>query len=223
MNKLIRFLLLPLGLLIKFYELAVEGTRDIHNKFRFRHSIIDRKCCINAVSTIGLNCHILENSLVLNSNIKSYSYIGRNSIIQNANIGSYCSIANDVFIGLGMHPTNYFSTSPLFYRSTNTFRINLLSADCDFVEYSPIQIGNDVWIGARAIIIDGVTIGDGAIIAAGAVVTKDVPPYAIVAGVPARLIRYRFPPDRIENILSLQWWLWPLSEIKDRLNELRCS
>jgi len=216
-----RILLLPCGLLLKLYELAAEGARDINNKFRFKDSIIDRKCCINSGSKIGPNCHILENTLINNCDIKSFTYIGKNSLVQNANIGSFCSIANDVFIGLGAHPSDHFSTSPLLYRINNTFRVRITKENVDFTEYVPVNISNDVWIGARAIVMDGINIGDGAIIAAGAVVTKDIPPYAIVAGIPAKIIRYRFQSEKIETILSMQWWIWPLSEIKDRLYELR--
>lgn len=224
MNKLIRILLLPFGLLLKFYELSVEGARDVHNTLRFKNSVIDRGCCIDQASKIEANCHILENSFVLNSTIKSFSYVGKNSIIQNANIGSYCSIANDVLIGLGAHPILNFSTSPLFYRINNPLNIQLIETNFDFDynfnEYQPIEIGNDVWIGARAILMDGVKVGDGAIIAAGAVVTKDVAPYAIVGGVPAKVIRHRFTSDRIEKLLKLQWWNWPVSIIRKKIREL---
>lgn len=219
-HKLLRCLLLPFGLLLKLYELAIEGARDIQNKLRFRDSIIDRRCCINSASKIGENCHILENCLVLNSTIKSYSYIGRNSIVQNTSIGSFCSIANDVFIGLGAHPLEHFSTSPLFYRVSNIFNLKLIDTDYKFSEYRPIEIGNDVWIGARVIVLDGVKIGNGAIIAANAVVTKDVPPYAVVGGVPAKIIRYRFSQEKIEKFLKLQWWTWPLDNIQKQMKEL---
>ncbi len=215
-----RLFLLPFGLLFKLNELAIAGARDIHNKFRFKDSIIDRMCCINLASVIEPHCHILENTLILNSSISPCSYVGRNSIVQNASIGSFCSIANDVFIGLGTHPTDHFSTSPLFYRVNNTLKMQLINEDVVFSEYQKIEIGNDVWIGARAIVMDGVKIGDGAIIAAGAIVTKDVLPYAVVAGVPAKVIRYRFSPEKIEKLLRLQWWKWPLSDIQKRINEL---
>jgi len=219
-EKLIRILLLPLGLLRKLSELAREGSRDIYNKRRFKSAIIDKKCCINAASVIEENCHILENTLILNSSINRFSYIGRNSIVQNARIGAFCSIANDVFIGLGSHPIAHFSTSPVFYRVSNTFGMRIVDKDVDFSEYHGIEIGNDVWIGARAVILDGARIGDGAVIAANAVVTKDVPPYTIVGGVPASPIRNRFSQEKIDRLLALQWWLWPMDEIKDRINEL---
>jgi len=218
---ILRLLILPLGLLLKLYELAVEGTRDIHNKLTFKDSIIDRKCCINAASKIAQHCRILENTFILNCDIKTCSYVGKNSVLQNASIGSFCSIANDVVIGLGAHPTSHFSTSPIFYRTKNPLKVKLIDEDVGFVEYQKIDIGNDVWIGARAMIMDGVKIGDGAIIAAGAVVTKNVPAYAIVGGIPAKIIRYRLDSKKIDQLLKLKWWTWPLSDITNRMAEFK--
>jgi len=86
--------------------------------------------------------------------------------------------------------------------------------DSIFEELKRTQIGNDVWIGARAIVLDGISIGDGAVIAAGAVVTKDVPPYAIVGGVPAKLIRYRFEDDVIQELLKWKWWDLSLDDLQ---------
>ena len=219
-RTLARILFVPLGLLIKLNELSIIGSRDLYNKLRFRGAIIDRNCCIDPTTKIEENCHILESCYIWDSSIKRFSYVGRNSMIQHASIGSFCSIANDVYVGLGMHPSNLFSTSPLFYRVVNTFKLRLIENDYDFAEYKPIEIGHDVWIGARVMIMDGVKVGDGAIIAGNAVVTKDVPPYAIVAGIPAKVIRYRFSPEKIEKLLREQWWLWPLSEIKQRMSDL---
>jgi acetyltransferase-like isoleucine patch superfamily enzyme len=123
-------------------------------------------------------------------------------------------------IGLGSHPTNLFSTSPIFYRSINTLKVRIIERNFDYSEYHSIEIGNDVWIGARATILDGVKIGHGAIIAAGSIVTKDVLPYAIVAGVPAKLIRFRFDTKKIDALLELAWWQLPITEIKLRIEEL---
>lgn len=217
-NKIIRLILLPLGFLFKFYEILRNGARDVNNKIRFRYSIIDTGCCIDASAKIASNCHILNNTFFLNSSIASFSYIGRNSIVQNTKIGLYCSIADGVYIGLGSHPYSYFSTSPLFYKVNNTFKRKLISRDLEFEEYKSIDIGNDVWIGARSIVLDGVKISTGAIIAAGAVVTKDVPAYAIVAGVPASIIKYRFSHEKISEILESEWWLLPVDEI---INEFK--
>ena len=211
-SLIIRLFALPLGLLFKAWHLANEGARDIHNKLRYRNSEIDSECCINENTLIEANVHILKNCYINNCKIGSYSYIGRNSIVQNTKVGRYCSIANDVFIGLGKHPTDLISTSPIFYRKRNTLRIQLVENDSDFKEYADINIGNDVWIGTRAIVMDGVRIGNGAIIAANSVITKDVPPYAIVAGIPAKILKYRFAENKIEKLQSLNWWDWPISE-----------
>lgn len=135
-----------------------------------------------------------------------YSYVNSHSIISRTTIGNFCSIADFVVCGLGRHPTHTFvSSHPIFYSSKKQSQISF--ADTNFFEeYRPITIGNDVWIGSRAIILDGVHIGDGAIIGAGSVVTKDVPPYAIVGGVPARIIRYRFKEDKIAFLQKSRWW-----------------
>ncbi len=217
---LIRILALPLGLFYKLWSLSKEGTRDIHNQIHFKGAKIDAGCCINKNSQISPNTHILSNSILNNSQIASYSYIGRNCIIQNATIGKFCSVANDVFIGLGKHPSNLISTSTLFYKSKNTLDLRLVEEDLDFQEYAEIVIGNDVWIGARAILMDGIKVGHGAIIAANSVVTHDIPPYAIVAGVPAKIIKYRFSEDKITKLLKKKWWNWSFDMIKLKLKEL---
>ncbi|MCF8296152.1 MAG: CatB-related O-acetyltransferase [Melioribacteraceae bacterium] len=115
---------------------------------------------------------------------------------------------------LGLHPTiDFVSTSPSFF-SLNPPNGLLLVEKQKFKEHKYIdkekkfvvKIGNDVWIGNNVIILDGITIGDGAVIAAGSVVTKDVEPYSIIGGVPAKLIRYRFSNDKIEFLLKFRWW-----------------
>lgn len=209
-----RVLVLPLGLIFKLWSLALEGSRDINNKFRFRYTKIGGGCCINQNSQIAPNTNILSKCIINNSKIEQYTYLGNNCIVQNTNIGKFCSIANDVLIGLGKHPINQFSTSPLFYRVNNPLNIKLVDSNSEFQEYQQIKIGNDVWIGARSIILDGVTIGHGAIIAANSVVTKDIQPYSIVGGTPAKIIKYRFSTEEIENLLQSEWWNKDLTEIK---------
>jgi acetyltransferase-like isoleucine patch superfamily enzyme len=218
--KLIRAALLPFGLLAKLCALAQAGARDLHNRSRFPGSTVDADCRIGPQSVLGEHCHILSGSLVVNCRMGSYSYVGCDSIIQNASIGSYCSIGRQVFIGLGTHPIKHFSTSPLFYRKRNTFGVTVVREDLDFEEYRPVQIGNDVWIGARAMVMDGVRIGHGAVIAAGAVVTKDVEPYMIVGGVPAKVIGTRFDEGKADRLIKAGWWNWPVEEIVGRADEL---
>jgi acetyltransferase-like isoleucine patch superfamily enzyme len=219
-NQILKILLLPLGLLYKLFDLARSGSRDIINSRRFSEAQIDSNCCIDSGSKINSNVHILGNCLINNSEIYSYTYIGRNSIVQNAKIGHFCSIANDVFIGLGKHPLENFSTSTIFYRSQNTLKIRLIEQNSSFKEYENIEIGHDVWIGTRSIILDGVKVGTGAVIAANSIVTKDVPPYAIVAGVPARIIKYRFSDDKINKLLKSEWWNDPLEIIKSNMDDM---
>lgn len=143
-----------------------------------------------------------------------HSYCAVDCLLTECSIGRFCSIGPQVIVGLGIHPTSRVSTFPGFY-SKNVHTANFLK-DAAVQERRATSIGNDVWIGARAIIPGGVTIGDGAIIAAGAVVTKDVPPYAIVGGVPAKVIRYRHPQDLVKELLRVGWWNWNDEQIRSR-------
>ena len=159
--------------------------------------------CYNTL--FGKNNIIYDNTLIVNTTVDDYTYIGGSNNIQNASIGKFCSIGPEVRIGLGIHPTHLKSTYPGFYTNSNYYRVEKLY-DFEGDEYKKVEIGNDVWIGTRATILDGVRVGDGAIIAAGAVVTKDVPPYAIVGGVPAKVIKYRFTDEKIKELLNERWW-----------------
>lgn len=215
MKKIKRIFLLPFGFIKKVLEIANEGARDIENKFRFKSAIIDRGCTMDTKTILHENVHLLENCIVNNSQINSYTYLGKNCLVQNTNIGKFCSIANDVLIGLGNHPLDLLSTSPLFYRVNNPLFIKLIKENLGIVEYKPIVIGNDVWIGTRSIIMDGVEIGNGAVIAANSIVTKNIPPYAIVGGVPAKIIKYRFPQEKIDELIMNKWWNAEIMEIRE--------
>lgn len=201
------------GILFKFLEIAKDGSRDLRNKIRFKGAIVEPGCKISDGTIIQSNTRIFYNVTLNNCKIEQYTYIGSNCFLQNVSIGKFCSVAKHSLIGLGTHPSYLLSTSPLFYRKNNPLKIEFLKNDIEFIEYEPVEIGNDVWIGARATIMDGVKIGTGAIIASGAVVTKDVPPYAIVGGVPAKLIKYRFNDNLITKLLSSTWWDWDLDKI----------
>lgn len=142
--------------------------------------------------------------------IGAFSYFVGGVIDSCAEIGRYCSLAAGVRIGEPDHPTSWMSTSPFQY-DEGRFGWHPDAADGvaiaahDFPR-GPAVIGNDVWIGANVMVLRGVTIGDGAVVAAGAVVTRDVPPYSIVGGVPARVLRSRFDQDLVEELLDVQWW-----------------
>lgn len=159
-------------------------------------------------------CNRLHGSSHINdSSLGRYTYVAGASV-GNAIIGSFCSIGHDAIVGgLGRHPSKWLSTHPAFYSTKR--QVEFCFSDRDwFDELSTVVIGSDVWIGARAIILDGVEIGHGAIIGAGAVVTKKVEPYSIVGGVPARVIRERYSPSHIRSLLDLRWWDWDNESLK---------
>ncbi len=134
------------------------------------------------------------------------SYVGRESQVYSAKVGAFTSIGPQVLIGLGEHPTdNFVSTHPMFYSTRGQSNPVIVDRDL-FDEFPNTHIGSDVWIGARAIIRTGVNIGHGAIVAAGAVVVRDVEPYSIVGGVPAKHIRFRFDEEQRKHLLALKWW-----------------
>jgi len=129
-------------------------------------------------------------------------------------IGSFTSIGTSVRIGHGTHPAEYMSTSPYIYLNRLGYKTAATPSHSEWEDIAPVHIGNDVWIGDCAFIKNGVTIGDGAIIGAHSVVTHDVPPYAIAVGIPARVIKYRFPENIIRELLELKWWDLPDEIIK---------
>lgn len=164
--------------------------------------------------TFSIENHIFPYANLINVHLGNLTYVGGNSYIKNAVIGSFCSIASDCRIGLGIHPVDIVSTHPCFYAPKHEWSI-FPEKKVEITEYKNIEIGHDVWIGTRVIIVDGVRIGNGAILAAGAVVTKDVPPYAVVGGVPASVIRYRFTQEEIASLQKKEWWNWEIEAIKE--------
>ena len=146
----------------------------------------------------GKYVKLYKNTCVINATIGTMSYVGPFSTISNSVIGKFCTIAPDVKIGLGKHATSFISIHPAFYSTVGQSPI-IFTKKNHYQEFEEIFIGNDVWIGARSIVLDGVKIGNGVIVAAGSVVVKDIPDYAIVGGVPAKIIKYRFNEKEIKN------------------------
>lgn len=164
--------------------------------------------------------------------IGAFTYISGNfSSVFSIEIGRYCSFGIRISCK-GDHPMHYFTMSPVFFNPKNPFSYEQLKVvPQDFITQTPrslksnfkVIIGNDVWIGDDVFIKPGVTIGDGSVIGTKAVVTKDVPPYAVVGGVPAKIIKYRFDRHIIDRMLELKWWEFMPWQLKgaplDNMNE----
>lgn len=193
-------------------------NRKWNSRCRFcGSSLADKK------STFDGRNYINDGTEVVNAHLGYASGTGINCFLKDIEIGKYCCLAGDVRTIVGTHPSSGFvSIHPAFYSTTqqwgftyakdNRFDVN---NRLDAERQISFRIGNDVWIGEGVRLLEGVTIGDGAIVAAGAIVTKDVPPYAIVGGVPAKIIRYRFTQSQIEKLLTIKWWDWEESKIRE--------
>lgn len=192
---------------LAYYRKSVKIGKNVllntHNEFKGFNAIGNDT--IFASSSIGLG-----------------SYIADRSVITKAAIGKFCSIGSFVQTGLGVHPSSGFvSSHPAFYSTQKQAGFSFVDKDIfkehlfiDANKKYVVLIGNDVWIGNNVIIMDGIKIGDGAIIASGSIVTKDVAPYTIVGGVPAKFMKPRFDEQQTKKLLTIKWWDWSLDKIK---------
>lgn len=163
---------------------------------------------------------LVNDVFIQNSILGDFSYVSAGTVILEAEIGKFCSIGPNVRIAPGKHPTHTIvSTHPAIY-SNPSYCLKNFAPDDKHAPFRKVVIGNDVWICANAVISDGVTIGDGAIIASNAVVTKNVEPYSIVAGIPAKHVRYRFAPNEIEKLLISRWWDKDLAWLENNASSL---
>ena len=195
--RYLKFIFKPERLLLAISHYRTNKVLSKNNSYAAFGADI-KNCVTDEFVWIGENCQLT------NCSLGRHTYCGGETHIYNTKIGAFCSIAGHSTIGLGKHPTNLISTHPAFYSDHKPF---CTFSDRTYVrEYGNITIGNDVWIGTRVIIMPDVSIGDGAIIASGAVVTKDVEPYSVVGGVPAHHIKYRFEKDVIDIIRKSEWW-----------------
>ena len=164
--------------------------------------------------------YFFDQSLIMGTQIDSYSYIGRNSVASGTSIGRYCSIAHYVDLAMGIHNIKRFSTTPALYNNMFFMKYSgeIKEQDPDYIQrgmYSKTTIGNDVWIGADVKIPASVTIGHSAVIGTGTVITKDVPPYAVVVGrggvsQSQQIVKYRFSDEIISDLLEINWWDYDL-------------
>jgi len=154
---------------------------------------------IDKTSSIGSGSHFVF------SKMDRHSFCGYDCTIVNTNIGSFCSIAGNCEIGGASHTVDWVSTSPVFNENRDQIKKKYSYHSYDCTPYTTI-IGNDVWIGSRCSIKSGVKIGDGSVVGMGSVVTKDIPPYQIWAGNPAKFIKNRFDENITKKLLEIKWW-----------------
>lgn len=183
---------------ISFY--LAKGLRILLQRPAIRKSSIDK------------HSRVCSGSQLSRVEMDRYSYIGHDCFLNNVKIGSFCSIADYCRIGGASHQIEYVSTSPVFVSGKNVMDTNF-SNHADTKSKQTI-IENDVWIGMGCHIKEGVQIHTGSVIGMGSVVTNDIPPYEIWGGVPAKLIRKRFPDDKIEKLIEIHWWDWDKEKLR---------
>ena len=198
-----------------------EGSR-IYKNAVVRHSHLSAEAIVGDFgrvenSLLGKHVDIQRYAMIYSCQIGDYSYVGRNFTAWHSKVGKFCSISWNVGIGGANHDYHRITQHAFLYApqfgfldSNEVPGYNRFESEC--------IIGNDVWIGCNAVVCRGVRVGDGAVIAAGAVVTKDVEPYTIVGGVPAKFIKRRCSAGLAERLTKTRWWDLPDSVIKDNFN-----
>lgn len=204
---------------------SIEGINNqISDEAEVIESTLGSGVCIDKYtrvehSILGDKVRLERNNQIVYSNMGRYCYTGANTVIKNVQLGSFDSVAWNVSIGGNTHDLNHITThSFLVYPKWQ------MGGDGNWKSASEkCQIGHDVWIGAGASILRGVTIGNGAVIGASSVVTKDVPPYAVVVGNPGRVIRMRCREEWIERLQELNWWEFPEPIIRNNFELFRAE
>lgn len=203
--------------MLKFFRsLIPELIRTYFTNYQIKkkYDVIFEKGATAGRQTVFEGKNLLkQNAQVYSCYVGLGTYISGNSKLNRMHIGRFCSIGQNVSNAFGIHPTNWVSTHPVFYsiqkQAGFTFAQEQLFDEHKYVDEEKkyfVKVGNDVWIGNDVKIMDGITIGDGAIVATGSIVTKDVVPYSIVGGIPAKLIRKRFTDQQISFLKDFRWW-----------------
>ena len=195
-------------------QLCINIKRRIqYSKYSKRKIFISTGANVSGTEFENIGYNNIENgSMIIDCEIGRGTYIRNGCLFKKTKIGRYCSVAPGVKVVYGEHPpSEYVAIHPSFYKNRSIAGLSF-GHESGFQEYKETksgyycEIGNDVWIGTDVKLMAGIAVGNGSIIAAGSIVTKDVPDYAIVAGVPGRIIKYRFSKDEIAKLNESHWW-----------------
>ncbi len=203
---------------MKHVPLYPEDLAKRHNKTLSEEPAIHETCIIFD-SYIGKWTELMPHTTLVESTFGDFSYTAGHVSIIYTDVGKFSNIASYVRINPGNHPMDRVSMHHMLYRRRQFAFGEDDQAFFDWRRASRCTIGHDTWLGHAATIMPGVSIGNGAVVAAGAVVTKDVPDYTIAGGVPAKPIRRRFPEPIAEALAQTGWWNWDHQTIKERLHE----
>lgn len=203
--------------LLEDQQLQIADDADVDRNCRLRGRIqIDRGATVSEGSNLFGDVTVGPHASVGSNNTLSGDVsVGKRTnmdpdieAIGSVDLGKYCALAREILFQQRDHVTSKPGIQMRFYRE-------VLDSSLEHTDTGPITVGNDVWIGARAIVLSGVTIGDGAVIGAGSIVTSDVEPYAVVAGVPAERQSWRFGPEIREKLQEVEWWTLPEKELRE--------
>lgn len=203
---------------MKLFSIVKHDLKLILLKAKYRKKNVKINSAFINSNTVLLEGANIGDEVVIYENVKlgRYSYVMPYTTIMNTEVGDFCSIGSNCHIAPWEHPIHHITTSPKVYRDIIKCP-NVYSDDT-----KKVYIGNDVWIGDCAIICGGITIGDGAVIGANAVVTKNVPDFAVVVGAPAVIKKYRFTKEKIVYLKKVAWWNWSITKIIEN-KELFCK
>ena len=171
--------------------------------------------------TFGAWCEVGARTKLAESSFGDFAYVMNDCDVIYAELGRFCSIAAGVRLNPGNHPLDRVALNHFTYRSSAYGMGDDDAAFFDWRRRHRVVLGHDVWIGHGAVVLPGVTVGTGAAIGAGSVVTKDVPPFAVAVGVPARVHRLRFPEPVIEALHRIAWWGWPHDRLREAMLDFR--